>query len=159
MGFHHVRDDEGNLHYLDDEQYVQYLEEQRNSWPNRIKRFFYKVLGLIFAVLFFLFLVGLCHGEDKVKNSKYDEEEKVEANDKQIDAESKEEIKPFNVDELEEVQPKDIEMEAEENSINNEEVEEQLIEEEINNNINENSEENPQNSSLDFPQNETQTEE
>lgn len=94
MGFHHVRDAEGNLHSLDDEQYLRYLERQRNSWPNKIKRFFNKVLAVIIAIVVFIFLVGLCHDDKSEKNAPA-KQTKVRTNDTKSKKKSKKEVKQF----------------------------------------------------------------
>ena len=159
MGFHHVRDNEGNLHSLDDEQYLQYLEEQRNSWPNKIKRFFYKVLAIVIAITIFLALVGQCVGGDKEHNSKSDNSEKVETNDKQSVVGVDNEVKSIEADEIEEIKSDDAEIESEEDLTNNINVEELSKEEEINNNLNEEVEENMPTSSQEKNPEDPQTDE
>ena len=81
-----------------EEEYLAYLEATRNSWPNRLRRFFYKVLAVIVVILVLLFMVGVCAGQDKTKaseektetelmESNNDIEESVETSDHSIDKE------------------------------------------------------------------------
>lgn len=71
MGWHRIRDAEGNLHSLDDEQYALYLENQRKQ-----KRMgcILKIVVAIIAFILFLILVGASGDDKKDSPSKPNEE-------------------------------------------------------------------------------------
>lgn len=158
MATYHKRDKDGNLVILNEEENAMFERnrrlEDRNSCLMKILGWVLKIIAVFVA----LGVIGYCANKEE-KSSKSDEEEKVEVNDKQIETESKEDIVTFNVDELEDVQPKDIEMEAEENSTNDINVEELSKEEETNNNLNEEVEENIPSSSQEIVPEKPQTDE
>lgn len=153
MGSHHIYDNEGNLHILDDEQYLAYLEMKKNSWPNKIKRFFFKFIAIIIAIVFILFMIGLCNGGKSKKNTKSDERTEVKANDEQSITGSENGIKPLNPSEVEEIRPQEV---KEEEITNNEDVIEQNLStgEEVNDKLKEEIEDNSHNSSQELSQEE-----
>ena len=65
-----IKDANGNYIWFDnEEEYQAYLQAIRNSWPNRMKRFFYKVGAVVVALLVLLTMVGMCSEQNKTKSS------------------------------------------------------------------------------------------
>ncbi len=65
-----IKDEDGNYIWFDNEQeYQAYLQDIRNSWPNKIKRFFHKVVAIFVGILVLLFVVGTCNNQNKTKAS------------------------------------------------------------------------------------------
>ena len=88
MGWHRIRDAEGNLHSLDDEQYALYLENQRKQ-----KRMgcILKVIGVIVVIILFAIFAGANGDDNKKTQSKpnnetvsSERENMIEENDAKI---------------------------------------------------------------------------
>ena len=99
MARRRIKDENGNYIWFDtDQEYYDYLQMIRNSWPNRIKRFFNKVLAIIAIIVFILFAVAICTGKDK-GGKVQKEKSKVEKIEKKQAKEAKDEVKQVRSDE------------------------------------------------------------
>ncbi len=128
MARRRIKDGNGNYIWFDtDQEYYEYLQMIRNSWPNRIKRFFNKVLAVIIAIIVVVSIIGYCAREkEKVSTEK----SKVESNENHSETKRKDEVRTANIDNQEKAESQEV---TEKENQTNEEVSEERQTEESKN--------------------------